>query len=157
MKRLACVLLLLVGCNNSYKVVGVIDGDTIDVLKQNQITRVRLAEIDAPEKNQAFGQQSKQCLSDLVMGKQVYLKDPTLERIRGKRTIATIIEGNSNINQIMVEKGMAWQYTAYSKSKKLKELQQEAKEKKKGLWFDKNPIPPWEYRKSMKKKKPLHT
>jgi endonuclease YncB( thermonuclease family) len=54
------------------KVVGISDGDTITVLigGRKQL-KVRLAKIDAPEKSQAYGQRSKQSLSDLVFGKQV--------------------------------------------------------------------------------------
>jgi endonuclease YncB( thermonuclease family) len=54
------------------KVVGVTDGDTLTVLTaQRQQHRVRLSGIDAPEKRQAFGQVSKQHLSDLAYDKTV--------------------------------------------------------------------------------------
>jgi endonuclease YncB( thermonuclease family) len=53
------------------KVVGVSDGDTLTVLISGRQTKVRLAEIDAPEKRQPFGERSKQSLSDLVYGKRV--------------------------------------------------------------------------------------
>ena len=53
------------------RVVGVADGDTLTVLAQRQQHRVRLTRIDAPEKGQAFGQVSKQHLSDLAYDKTV--------------------------------------------------------------------------------------
>jgi endonuclease YncB( thermonuclease family) len=63
------------------KVVGVLDGDTLIVLTpQKQQIKVRLAEIDAPEKRQPFGQRSKQSLSDLVFGKQVRVEQQDRDR-----------------------------------------------------------------------------
>ena len=54
------------------KVIAVSDGDTITVLAPgNRPTKVRLAGIDAPERNQPFGQKSRQHLADLVFGKEV--------------------------------------------------------------------------------------
>ena len=53
------------------KVVGVLDGDTIDCYGSGKKVRVRLAEIDAPEKTQAYGQKAKQLLSSLAYGKTV--------------------------------------------------------------------------------------
>ena len=54
------------------RVVGVADGDTLTVLDSNKgLTKIRLHQIDAPEKKQDFGQRSKQSLSELVYGKQV--------------------------------------------------------------------------------------
>jgi micrococcal nuclease len=52
------------------KVIAVADGDTITVLAPgNRPTKVRLAGIDAPERNQPFGQKSRQHLADMVFGK----------------------------------------------------------------------------------------
>ena len=57
------------------------DGDTLIVLTpEKQPIKVRLAEIDAPEKSQAFGQRSKQSLSDLVFGKQVRIEQQDRDR-----------------------------------------------------------------------------
>ena len=53
------------------KVVGVADGDSITVLRDREQVKVRLLEIDAPEKGQAFGNRSKQALEDLVKGQEV--------------------------------------------------------------------------------------
>lgn len=47
-------------------VVAVLDGDTVDVLVDRKPVRVRLAEIDAPEKGQPFGTRSRQALASAV-------------------------------------------------------------------------------------------
>ncbi|MDB0198866.1 nuclease, partial [Acinetobacter baumannii] len=94
------------------KVVGVTDGDTITVLdaQKNQV-RIRLANIDAPEKNQPFGSRSKQALSDLVFNKYVYIKESGFDK--HNRMIATVMKGNDPINRIMVKDGFAWAYKEY--------------------------------------------
>lgn len=54
------------------RIVGVHDGDTVTVLDAvRQQHKIRLQGIDAPELGQAYGQKSKQHLSDLVFGKDV--------------------------------------------------------------------------------------
>jgi endonuclease YncB( thermonuclease family) len=47
----------------------------------------------------------------------------------------------------MIQNGFAWHYTDYSDSVKLARLEAEARESKRGLWQDVDPIPPWEWRK----------
>jgi micrococcal nuclease len=42
---------------------------------------------------------------------------------------------------------MAWHYKQYSKSKVLAEAESTACKEKRGLWAEKEPEPPWEFRK----------
>jgi endonuclease YncB( thermonuclease family) len=64
-------------------VVGIADGDTLTVLNQDkQEIKIRLAEIDAPEKLQAFGTRSKQSLSELCFGKQAEVMSQVKDRYR---------------------------------------------------------------------------
>ena len=54
------------------RVVGITDGDTLTVLDEaRRQTKVRLAEIDAPESHQPYGSRAKQALSELVFGRDV--------------------------------------------------------------------------------------
>ncbi|WP_435626419.1 thermonuclease family protein [Candidatus Ferrigenium straubiae] len=128
-------------------VVGVADGDTITVLDENKIQhKVRLAEIDAPEKAQAFGNKSKQALSALVFDKQVSVVEQGQDRY--KRTIGRVYQGDVDVSAEQVKQGMAWVYRKYSKDKTLLPLEDEAKSQRLGLWADSNPTPPWEWRHS---------
>lgn len=128
-------------------VVGVADGDTITVLDAQKIQhKVRLAEIDAPEKAQAFGSKSKQALSVLVFGKQVSVVEQGQDKY--KRTIGRIYLGDADVNAEQVKQGMAWVYRKYSKDKTLLPFEAEAKAQRLGLWADTNPTPPWEWRHS---------
>lgn len=150
MNKIVLLILLFTGCGSTgYEVVGVTDGDTIKLLIDNKEVKVRLEGIDCPEKKQAFGTKSKQALSDLVFGKKVQLED------HGKdffgRTLGTIYVDGVNVNAKMIQDGWAWHYKQYNKDKSLADLEQEARSGKRGLWKDKNPIPPWEFRKKKTK------
>ena len=132
--------------NEFLRVIGIKDGDTVVLLtnKKEEIV-VRLSEIDAPERNQAFGTVSRTYLSNLIFGKEVKLEKSGTDRYG--RTLGFIFTLNgTNVNLDMVKKGMAWQYEKYSKSAILRLAQTEAKSQKLGLWRDPYPTPPWEFR-----------
>jgi endonuclease YncB( thermonuclease family) len=133
------------------KVVSIADGDTITVLdadkKQN---KVRLNGIDAPEKKQAFGTKSKARLGELVAGKDVVVD--WKEKDKYGRIVGQVHQGSLDVNLQMVKEGLAWHYKKYSKSADLSRAEAEAKAGKKGLWADPNPVPPWEFRRTEKKK-----
>lgn len=128
------------------EVVGIADGDTITVLRDQQPVKVRLAEIDAPEKAQAFGNSSKQALSALVFRKQVIVVEQGSDRY--KRTIGRVYQGDVDVSAEQVKQGMAWVYRKYSKDKNLLPLEENAKSQRLGLWADVNPVPPWKWRHS---------
>ena len=127
----------------SGKVVSIHDGDTITVLQGKRQIKVRLFGIDAPELKQPYGKKSKQFLVNLVAGQMVEVEESGEDRY--KRTIGTIYLNGTDISAQMVENGYAWVYRKFSK----KYTPQESKAKKQGLglWRDKEPIPPWEWRK----------
>ncbi|MCC9166921.1 thermonuclease family protein [Pontibacter harenae] len=130
----------------SDKVIGVKDGDTMELLQNGQSVTVRLYGVDAPEKNQDYGQRAKQFASDLVFGKEVQLIVHNKDRYG--RTVGTIklLDGRS-LNEELVKNGFAWHYKAYSKDKNLENLEADARRFKRGLWQDPNPTPPWDFRK----------
>ncbi|MFY4731318.1 thermonuclease family protein [Nitrospira sp. BLG_2] len=148
-KAIAFIALLIVGCGDAdkYKVVGISDGDTIRILKDNKEVRVRLAGIDCPERGQAFYQQAKSFTSEKCFGKEVKLNITQASDRYGRVVADVILPDGTLLCSELVKAGLAWHYTHFSKSKVLEDLQTEAKENKRGLWGDKDPIPPWEYRK----------
>lgn len=135
------------------KVIGVRDGDTIDIITIEKFTiTIRLDGIDCPEKKQAFGEKAKQFTSDFSFGKYVRIKN------NGKdgygRVIGEVFNDKGvSLNKSLLKQGLAWHYKQYSKSTELAQLENEARKLKKGLWIDKNPISPWEFRKLPKIKK----
>ena len=134
------------------KVVKVIDGDTVDILTiKKQKIRVRLLDIDAPESNQAYGNKSKQYLASLIAGKKVFVKSSKKDIY--KRTLGTIFLNKVNINAKMVESGYAWayRYKGVANNKLMVKIEAKAKQSKKGLWKDKKPIAPWDFRRNNKR------
>jgi endonuclease YncB( thermonuclease family) len=128
------------------RVIGIKDGDTIEVLTADKKTvTVRLNGIDAPEKDQAYSQKSRENLSRLIYRKQVRVY--TYGRDRYGRLIADIYLGSENVNYIQVSDGFAWHYWKYSNDQYLAQLEKQARERKLGLWQERHPTPPWEFRK----------
>lgn len=131
------------------EVVRIIDGDTITCLTDKKGNlRVRLANIDAPEAKQPWGNKARQKLADLIFRKKVILDIQNKDRYG--RYIAVIYLGSLNINNEMVLTGNAWVYNYFNKDKTLPLLEKQAKNNKVGLWsLPKNEvISPWDWRRS---------
>lgn len=127
------------------KVIRVLDGDTIEVLQDKKSVRIRLANIDAPEKKQAFGRWSTNQLKTLLAGQSVTVSYTQTDRYG--RIIGRVFTTNgTDASRFMVQSGAAWVYERYSEDESLPALQREAQEQKRGLWADANPVPPWEWR-----------
>jgi len=128
------------------KVVGVLDGDTIEVVHNGRPERIRLNGIDCPEKGQAYGRRAKEATSDLAFGKDVTLKRYGLDKYG--RTIGDVILPNGQVlNQELVRAGLCWWYRKYAPDNAtLQTLEAEARAAKVGLWRDPDPIPPWVFR-----------
>lgn len=133
----------------SGKVVKVSDGDTIQVMREGKAEKVRLAAIDCPESKQPFGQAAKRFTLDMASHKIVMVEVETKDRY-GRTVGEVILPDGSSLNRRLVEEGYAWWYRKYSKDQTLGDLELKAQANKKGLWADKNPIAPWEWRKKKK-------
>jgi endonuclease YncB( thermonuclease family) len=141
------------------KVVKVADGDTVTILDGAQTQhRIRLSGIDAPESSQDFGKASKKNLSRLVAGKKVtiqYAKKDKYGRIIGK-----IIHDGRDINLEQLRKGLAWHYKHYQREQPIDEreayeiAEREAQRARIGLWKQRRPLPPWDYRRQERNKHP---
>ena len=134
------------------KVIRVLDGDTIEIktlpakiVVYEVPIRVRLINIDAPEKKQPFGRWSTSQLKTLVAGKQVTVSYSHKDRYG--RIIGHVFTTNgTDASRFMVQSGAAWVYERYNVDESLPALQREAQEQKRDLWADANPVPPWEWR-----------
>ena len=152
MKILLISLLLFVSLDGSceliegLKVEKVIDGDTVYGLMNGKTYKLRLSEIDAPERDQPFGRQSKVFLRDLLKDGE-FNADISAQDQYG-RYLARLYNNGVDINRTMVSEGMAWVYDDYVKDKTFYQNQQEAQEQKKGLWSKRYPAPPWEWRRA---------
>jgi endonuclease YncB( thermonuclease family) len=128
-------------------VVSVHDGDTLTVLVGKQQVKVRLAEIDAPELRQSFGNRSKQSLAELCF--QESAKMELVAKDRYGRSVGKVKCRDVDASAHQVALGMAWVYDRYSKpGSPLYSLQDAAKAAKRGLWADNEPVRPWEWRRA---------
>ena len=129
------------------KVVSVSDGDTLVVLgENNKQYKVRLSEIDAPEKSQAFGQASKNSLSEMAYKR--YAVASCSGKDQYDRYICKVTVDGLEVNKTQVSRGYAWVYKQYSKRAELLNAENAAREIGVGLWAESNPTPPWEYRRN---------
>ena len=140
---------------DGYQVLKVSDGDTINVQKVEngkfvgEILRIRMYGMDAPEKTQDYGSESRQALEKLVTGKNLSVEVKNKDRYG--RTVAVIYTDGKNVNEEMVKTGNAWWYQEYAKKDaQFEEYQENAKQKKLGLFSRKGYTEPWNYRKEKK-------
>ena len=154
MKNLSLLAVLLISnfCFSEYleKLVikKVVDGDTVHLYHDDTIYKVRLIEIDAPERNQPFGKDSTDYLKRLLNEGKVDVEISGTDRYG--RKLGRLYWKGRDINREMVIAGYAWVYDDYVTDKSFYENQSKARELKKGLWKDSNSIPPWEWRKRKK-------
>lgn len=142
-------------------VVGVTDGDTLSCFdpERRKAEKIRLRGIDAPEAKQPFGQRSKQSLSNLAHGQPVTVKWSKRDRW-GRILGAVWVEpvdcpgcGHTlDVGRAQLSTGMAWWFRRYASDQPVEERHQyefeegEARARKIGLWQDKEPVAPWEWR-----------
>lgn len=128
-------------------VVGVVDGDTVDVRLQSGMVRVRLHAVDAPERGQPYGEAAKEALSRLAFGKAVDVEP--IEQDRYDRLVARLWVGGVDVNAELVKLGHAWVYRRYANEPVYCANEKAARDLRRGLWSlpPAQRIAPWEWRK----------
>jgi len=129
------------------QVVGITDGDTLTLLTPDRRqTKVRLAEIDTPERRQPYGSRAREALADLAFQRQVRVVVEDTDRYG--RTVGHVYAGSRDVNAEMVRRGAAWVYDRYNRDPALPVLEAEARAARRGLWAlpEAERMPPWEWR-----------
>lgn len=146
---LVLILATSVAYADSCKVIDVIDGDTFTCFTdENDLLKVRLAEIDAPELNQPYGEHSKQSLSRLISSEMIRLNVTDTDRYG--RSVARVKRSDGvDINAEQIRAGAAWAYRKHLQDKSLLVLEATAKNEQRGLWSlpTSDQTPPWDWRK----------
>lgn len=134
-------------------VIKVADGDTVTLNTEGTIHKIRLAEIDTPERAQPYGLTAKAVLRSLLLNKQVRVK-VVKENDRYGRVIGRIFLGQKDVSAYMVEMGHAMVYRRYLTDDSLLELEDSAKNNNLGLWKlpEEDRVPPWVWRKQKRKR-----
>ncbi len=152
MRWLFCLLLLgmcsLVQADEfEARVIVVMDGDTVMVLRDGKKIKVRLAHIDAPESEQEFGRESRQALADLVLKKQVRVKSQAVDSYG--RLIAELSLDGQSVNETQLSNGMAWENSRHDRNRRYQSLSKQAQQSRRGLWSKSaQPVSPEQWRKT---------
>ena len=126
----------------------IVDGDTVHVFHQGEVYKIRLIEIDAPERNQPYGKDSTGYLKFLLNEGSVDVNISGTDRYG--RKLGRLYWNGRDINRAMVIAGYAWVYDDYVTDRSFYKNQSKARDLKKGLWKESNPISPWKWRKRKK-------
>ncbi len=129
------------------RVVAVSDGDTLKVVGDRGLVKIRLYGVDCPEKRQEYGKQAARFTRELTEGKTVEVRP--VARDRYGRTVAWVEVQGKSLNEALVESGYAWVYRRYCRSQicdRLLGLEAHARTRGRGLWRDPDPVPPWDFR-----------
>ena len=132
-------------------VTAIAGGDTITVLTSDmQQIKIRLYGIRCPESGQAFGSRARQATERAVHGKHVTVRPMDADRYGWTVAVVTMPDGAS-LNEHLIREGLAWVYPQFCTQEEicapLRKIEQAVRMSKRGLWVDKNPVPPWEWRK----------
>lgn len=131
-------------------VVSVGDGDTLRIQGQGGPVTIRVACIDAPETNQAFGPEASLRLRQLLStGQRVEVR--AIERDRYDRTVAEIYSGSQSVGLQLVREGYAVVYTQYlsgcaATANDYRQAEAEARNARRNFWSQPNPTMPWDFR-----------
>lgn len=151
------ILFVLIGCKSSPllslstekvlhgQVIDVLDGDTVKLRSDWHIYKIRLAGIDAPEKQQAYGVQSKIYLEHLIADKDVSIKVLSCDQYG--RYVGKIYLNGKDINGEMIRSGYAWHYNHFDSNPVYAGFMLDAQRSNRGLWQEVHPTPPWIFRK----------
>lgn len=137
------------------RIVGVTDGDTVVLLDSARVShKIRLAGIDAPEKGQPYSTRSKENLAKMIFGKQASVEFSKHDKYG--RVIGKFMLDGTDVNLMQIKEGLAWHYKKYEKEQSPSDretyasAEQIARTQRRGLWADKAPVPPWEFRRIKK-------
>ena len=144
-------------------IVGIVDGDTADIrIGKRRLERLRLTEIDAPERGAPWSRRSTQALSDLIFNEQVLVAITDWDR--DGRAVARIFvwseDGDEliDVSEAMIEQGAAWYFDRFGRDRKLLLAESGARKARAGVWSlpERQQIPPWQWRKMPKEERDLY-
>lgn len=144
------LIALALGASQAYAerltgtVARVADGDTLTVSVKGQLVRVRLAEIDAPERGQPYNQVARRSLVDMCLQRSARVESEGVDKYG--RTVGRVYCDGVDANAEQVRRGLAWAFTKYLTDARIAELESVARVARIGLWRDVEPTAPWGFR-----------
>lgn len=148
MKSRSCALIALIFSGQSLAltclVLSVHDGDTLTARCGADKIKVRLTEIDAPERTQPYSRMSTDSLKHMCLDINADIHSIGIDRYG--RTLGRVTCNGVDANAEQVRRGYAWAYDKYLTDTTIKNLETEARQAKRGLWQSHSPVPPWDFR-----------
>ena len=134
------------------RVSRIIDGDTVEVISGGRTYKVRLSNgVDTPEVKQPFGPAATAFSTGFALDQTAVVHaEPKPDKYG--RILGRVIIGGRSLWKELIRNGYAWHWKKYSDDEELSRLMTAAKAAKRGLWKQKNPTAPWEYRKQKRSK-----
>ena len=127
------------------KVVSVVDGDTLHVVDTAGVPLdVRLDGIDCPESGQPFGGVARRHLRAAAFDRFVEVRKVGMDS--HGRVVARVRVDGRDLSVDLLQAGLAWHYTDYSRDAGLAAAERDARTAKRGLWSEPNALPPWVWR-----------
>lgn len=127
------------------RVLTVLDGDTVRVSEGLFTRTLRLADIDCPERLQPFGERAQDFLRELVRGQPVLVRSQGLDKY-GRVVAELELADGRKVAEELLGAGMAWFNHRYSHRRELASLEDSARRQRRGLWRQRHPQPPWQWR-----------
>lgn len=146
---------LYVSAQDTCRITRVIDGDTYELLCDSQKSILRLINVDAPEKDQFYGQRVTDTLSQMLQGSLVTVHFQKKD-LYG-RNLGQILWNETPLDSLLIANGWAWHYHAYSKDPSLAEVQDIARSDACGVWECSYNVPPWIWRGLNRRNKRMHS
>lgn len=131
---------------DTYTVSRVYDGDTVELKNANGKLKLRLTDIDAPERNQAYGQIARRALIKLCQGSNVSIHLQLTGKDKYNRHLGNLQCNHTDVSIYMAEQGYAWHNEKFSNNLAVKNAADSARRDRIGLWSTDKPLPPWVWR-----------
>lgn len=153
LSKIKFALLITLSCIGTFphiafaeaKVTYFYDGDTVKIQDGTWSYKLRISNIDAPERNQSYGKKARRALMQFCKHARIDVAMTGFDKYH--RQLGELYCNQQPVSTHMVANGHAWVYRQHSNDIWLNELEASAKQQKLGLWRQKKPIPPWQWRK----------
>lgn len=154
-KAMVLLILALAGTGSFFaakgRIIKVTDGDSVTVLtEQGAWTSVRLYGVDSPEFRQKGGPEAADFTRETALFSPVSLD--IVEKDQYGRSVAIVrLPDGRILNEELVREGHAWVYRRYCSRPVCASwlaLERRAKKQGLGLWGQRNPMPPWQWRRA---------
>ncbi len=129
----------------SGKVTAVPEAAALEVSHDGRSESLRLAGVAPPEKNQPWGRQAQEFVETAALGQCVTV-EPQGQDHKQRHLAHIILPDGRDLGAEMIKDGLAWHYRRWSKNPLLGDLEKDARDEKRGLWSDPDPVAPWDWR-----------